>query len=1230
MRIFLLLLLMTGMAYATSYDDEWPIYVYGDASYYKLIFDAIAMIIQNDAFMNPVLGFVALASTIFIARGFYQQNISDVSWNTAASIGFISMLLYPSATVHVLDVRTLHGYVQEDINGATTGDYAGYSKTDNIPFYIAVSASFATSIKYHIIDASTDALSPIDGGSLRDSGFATPMTLAEDMIATASFKYSKDDQYIAPIFGQALSHYTEKCIVENALYIDQTQVHKVMDPKIEQLEALKPANFPGFNTTHIPDLRGQDTTCTDFWNANILGQINTVKNEMLENLQLKNTDVDVSAMAESLTFVAGLESDAAVALSNMQKAMLNIASSAVVMNAFSKSGVGLSGIDLSNEMTAQQSLLQNMTDSTGQFKWMIRVVPVLEFLIFGILLFLAIPMGIVAGISGAEKGGKMLMNYTFGLIAFSFIDVALAIVQAISLYYYKNKMADVVIALGNNPFTASGIPAYMQEMAYMSGMMGLAAVIVVPIVVGVVFKGETAAAMGAYGSVMGKYKGDAGGQTALDSTVKTGGLHNAEAAAWEEAAARRELEGGYGITSIPKDMLASKYLNQISSEAAALGSSYSSQRMVDGEYGGDWQKFSQARSGAATGTGIQNLASEIGSGSALLNQVNSKPGSVSDFMHQAGTNAASGFAAQAHQGELSLNNSKLSRENQIEAAKGNAEMSLRKTVGSGLGAREAFSKDGIGDNFQYQTQTDSEASIESQAAKGKFSKDNKDYSRDAQIDAAKVMANDALVKGVENAAGLVASMAFNKDGTKGDSTEFAEYAKGISNQSRIAANKVMGAGKEDLTHDDMADVKRTEQANVKALVAKGNSLQKSFGNNLDQTLNGQSYSSMVQAQEMANFTASTQAIKTAGGESGFVALQKASSAMKTGQSMASVNANQSAGFLDSNGNMTSEGEKAFAITPGEQASALKGKRILGEKAEEIVRQAGDKAFSLEMSKSGDSFKANVAANKTMAPFLDAKGNILTGQDFWNKQAELKAGSFSASNSMLFGGGHVFSGGLSQDGELSGTLSSGFSGKFDDQIKASTGKKLDAGWKGEHLQEDLKGAAASEAAEFAMSPKEWVKGIAAKGHNKGVEALQAIGFDEKEAEELYNTIASPGVGVAGAVAIAEATSRISGRGSFVGKMWDALPNPLNKTNRNPENPTSHSNDSSPDSKVNNKSNHDKSFNSDKDSMPNKNESVKGYKTTSSGIHVPDDFDLSDPDVKKYNNVKLRKDIILFYT
>lgn len=915
--ILLFLFFIPTLVFGTTFDNEWPLYVFGDASYYKLIYDGIAFIVQDRTFMDTAFEFIFAGSALFTAFSFAKADLTGGLWHTAAGMGIVSMLLYPTSTVHILDVRTLHGFVYADSNNTNT-TYSGYEKSDHIPFYLAVIPSLATSLKYHIIDIATDALTPISGGSLRDSGFATPMTLVEDMISVATFKYSPDSNYTAPKFGQNLEIYIRECIINEVLYIDRTQVFGIMDPKMQQLDALAPSNFSSMNLA-TTDMASTGMTCGDFWTSKILAEQVSVANAVTGNLEKKNPKINVAAMSDVIANIAGIETTAATGSVAISNAMMNIATTATLTKAFQNAGTGLSGIDLSNEMTAQQSLFANMTDSTGQFKWMIKVIPVLEFLIFGILIFLGIPMGMVAGMSGAERGGKMLMNYAFGLVAFSFIDVALAIVQSISLFYYSNKMADAMIMLGQFPFTATAITPYMQELGYMSGMMGLASVIVVPLVVGVVFKGETAAAMGAYSSVMGKYKGDAGGKNLEDSASHAAAAHAAEAKQYEDAA-RRELAGGYGITEVPIGALASQMLERVSAEAAGFGANMGAQRVAQTQFGSN-QDYTGARVNAGMGTGMQKVTAEIASGQGLLESINKDASSLSNFAHQTKTDSEAGFEAQASKGRLAQSNSLLSRDNQIEAAIGNAEMDLRKTTASGLGASKAF-KDGAGDDFSYQTQTDSEAGIKSTATKGKFSKDHEEFDREAQVGAAMVMATDGLVKSVAGAKGLVESMAFNSDGSMGSTTEFDEYAKGTANQSRIGTNKVMGAGREDLTHDEMQDVKRTEQANIKSLIAKGDALQQSFGSNLNESLNGQSYDTMITAQEKGNFSASTQAIKTAGGENDFVALQKAGSSMRTAQSMASVNANESFGFLDSHGNMTRKGSDAFSISPTEMAAQL--------------------------------------------------------------------------------------------------------------------------------------------------------------------------------------------------------------------------------------------------------------------------------------------------------------------
>ena len=332
-----------------------------------------------------------------------------------------------------------------------------------------------------------------------------------------------------------------------------------------------------------------------------------------------------------------------------------------------------------------------------------------------------------------------IMNYMFGLIAFSFIDVGLAIVQSVSYYYYSTKAADMVIMLGQNPFTTTTLPLYLQETAYMSGMMGWAAIIVAPLTVSVVFKGETMAAMGAYNSAMGMYKGDKGGQNLSDSLKRSSAVHSVEAQEYERYAreheehAKRQLSD-WGITP-PQGVLASDMWAQVSAEAEQLGGSVGIAKLGKSEYG-TLENFSQTRATAGGGTG---------------------------------------------------------------------ELNVRKSIASGLGAAEMFSNDGVGDDFSYQTQTDSEKSIATIAAKGKSSQEIDGLDRDSQITASKATANKALADEVGAGMGLMDTDAFDENGNLINNDKTKAMIKGAELSSLQKANMQIGTG-EAGNVDDYAEV----------------------------------------------------------------------------------------------------------------------------------------------------------------------------------------------------------------------------------------------------------------------------------------------------------------------------------------------------------------------------------------------------------------------------------------
>jgi hypothetical protein len=324
------------------------------------------------------------------------------------------------------------------------------------------------------------------------------------------------------------------------------------------------------------------------------------------------------------------------------------------------------------------------------------------------------------------------------------------------MYYYSNKMTTLVAQLGSNPFTAIGMSEYLQNLQYMQGMMGLASIITVPLVVSVVFKGETMAALGAMNSVMGKYLGDKGGASAKDSLASQSAKHQFEAND-QEAYARGELQK-YGIEA-PRTASAVQTLDNILSEGEKYGQAGGALRAGSQMYGGDMSAFANAKVTAGSGHGMQSTAMDVGSGVALTGAINTDPGALNDFAYQSGTDAVGSFAATA--------------------------------------------------------------------AKGRTSLEHPEYGRDAQVNAAKTMANDSLVKSVETAKGLQDSMAYNADGTIRDGNEFDKYALGTKVGSRMQANKAMGVGlwaqgkSEATMENEMMDIQRGSEMGVASEVAKG-------------------------------------------------------------------------------------------------------------------------------------------------------------------------------------------------------------------------------------------------------------------------------------------------------------------------------------------------------------------------------------------------------------------------
>ncbi|OCL91284.1 hypothetical protein [Aliarcobacter thereius] len=218
------------------------------------------------------------------------------------------------------------------------------------------------------------------------------------------------------------------------------------------------------------------------------------------------------------------------------------------------------------------------------------------------------------------------------------------------------------------------------------------------------------------------------------------------------------------------------------------------------------------------------------------------------------------------------------------------------------------------------------------------------------------------------------------------------------------------------------------------------------------------------------------------------------------------------GLINEDGSLSDPGKEAFALQSNEAISALVGKGNIGKNIDKALDAIYKQAYEQAYTDTNDVIASQEAAEERIKPFLkDGKvnyrgdgslntDNALEGLDFWNKNAELKAGSFSGSNSIVLGGGATFSGSLGQDGEVHGNISGGLSSKTNNSISNDSSKSKKTG---EYLETGIEMQVAEEIAKGILN------GRYGKG-NYSQETLKNTQESIKNNTDLANHLRSKGI------------------------------------------------------------------------------------------------------------------------
>ena len=325
---------------------------------------------------------------------------------------------------------------------------------------------------------------------------------------------------------------------------------------------------------------GTTTSCNSFYNDVIKNKYSDAANKLIALLNKRTTgNLTSSSYIDSITS-AGADVNSTWISGNIGKFYaysMNVAALGPINNAFRNYLTDInSGQDVANAITAGASIADLQAEGAGKFKWMAEIIPLGFHYMLGIIYSISILIMIVATALGYQKGMMVWKNFAKGLLTFEFIKIALVIVNSTVNQYAAYHAADMLASIGQNPASISSLPYYLNYIASMTGiagMLGLAAIFMIP---GMVFSGEVAMAAGAIGGLASKYKGN-DIQTATEISAK----QKATEEAWENDLRDQAKLDRMGI-SVPQGMGAGQFYSQYQREAQAANAGFGAARMGTG------------------------------------------------------------------------------------------------------------------------------------------------------------------------------------------------------------------------------------------------------------------------------------------------------------------------------------------------------------------------------------------------------------------------------------------------------------------------------------------------------------------------------------------------------------------------------------------------------------------------------------------------------------------------
>lgn len=502
----LFILTQSTGAFATEFVDEVSIFVYGDASYMEVCFNALAMIFASDAFKDMTY----VASGIFLAYAGWEivksQSLDFVikQGTLYATIGILVLNTNAVVTVKVFDKRADHGMMNYvDFNGNPIPTFTAIA---NVPYIIGLFAGSASYMRYALVEITDTAFSPIQDTSYTRIGFMQNFITLRSLISKSNFDNSEKLQD----FDKKISTYIAQCILEQIAPSNPSIVDNMKNPKNgDLLSFIDPTNV-GIDSSMTISYGSLGTmSCESFYTNQIAAKAKDASDELFAALEAMEKPVSVSSISSSLadTFKTKTTSTVLAGVSDLQAYVTNVATStsslAKALNSH-QIGVDMSTTANNNLVASKTATASLQLSGVGQWEWLATILPHAIYFMMGIVYVAGIfPLLFVL----AFRQFGLILSYGKSILTLELISYSLSIVHNATTYFSQHDAANKLAFLASkgNAGSANNLPMHLDYLATMTGTAGVIGVTVALALPALIMKGEISGMLGALGSFGGRY-----------------------------------------------------------------------------------------------------------------------------------------------------------------------------------------------------------------------------------------------------------------------------------------------------------------------------------------------------------------------------------------------------------------------------------------------------------------------------------------------------------------------------------------------------------------------------------------------------------------------------------------------------------------------------------------------------------------------------------------------------